>query len=115
LAGEFFSSFSALKGVAAGPFDVLADDGGEFGSGGFGFGEQVGQASVSGDARVGEGQVRVSPAALLQVDGAGLDVPVHGRDEPPGRSQSQTERIWRRMEARGSWSSTVEVRAVVVS
>jgi len=85
LPGQVLFEFEGVEHVPAGAFDVLADDGGEPGFRGGGFGEQVGHAAVAGQPGVGELLVGVALAALFQVDAAGLDVPVHGRDEPAGR------------------------------
>ena len=56
-----------------------------FGTGRGGFGEQVGHAAVAGDPGVGEGPVGLALGAGLQVQAAGLDVPVDGGDEPARR------------------------------
>jgi hypothetical protein len=79
-----FSSFSALNVSRPDRSMSSQTTAANLGAGGFGFGEQVGHASVAGDARVGEGPVGVALAAGFQVDGAELDVPVDGGDEPPG-------------------------------
>ena len=83
--GEFLFQFQGVEHVAAGALDVLAYDGGEFRGGGCGFAEQVGHAAVAGQPGVGELFVGVALAAVFQVDAAGLDVPVDGGEEPPGR------------------------------
>jgi hypothetical protein len=54
LPGEFFFQSQRVEHVAAGSFDVFADDGGEPGDGGGGFGEQVGDAAVAGDNTWGQ-------------------------------------------------------------
>ena len=56
-----------------------------FGAGEAASREQVGHAAVAGQPGVGELLVGLALAALFQVDAAGLDVPVHGGEEPPGR------------------------------
>ena len=53
-----------------------------FGAGGFGVVQQVGQPAVPGDAEVGELPPGLVTAAGFQVQAAGLDVPVPGSDEP---------------------------------
>ena len=82
---QFLFQFQRVEGVPAGPFDVLADDRGEFRDRAGGLGEQVGHAAVAGDPRVGELPVGVALGAGLEVQAAGLDVPVDGGDEPAGR------------------------------
>jgi hypothetical protein len=71
--------------VPAGPLDVLAHDHGEPGVGRLRLGQQVRQPAVAGDADLGEQLVRGAVAALLDVQPAGLDVPVPGGDEPSRR------------------------------
>jgi hypothetical protein len=83
--GQFLFQFEGVEHVPAGSLDVLADDGGESGGGAGGFGEQVGHAAVAGQVRPGERLVGIALAARFQVEAAGLDVPVHGRDEPSRR------------------------------
>ena len=85
LAGQFLFQFQRVEHVAAGPFDVLAHHGGEPGRGRASLAEQVGHAAVAGQVRVGELPPVLALAAGLQVEAAGLDVPVDGGDEPPGR------------------------------
>ena len=85
LPGQFLFQFQRVEHVPAGSFDVLAHDGGELRGGGCGFAEQVGHAAVAGQVRPGELPVGAALAAVFQVDAAGLDVPVHGGEEPAGR------------------------------
>ena len=73
-----------VERVPAGALDVLAHHGGEPGRRAGGFGQQRGQAAVTGQADV-NGLVGGAVAALLQVQAAGLDVPEPGGDEPAGR------------------------------
>ena len=82
VAGQFLFQFQRVEGVAAGAFDVLADDRGEFRGRAGGFGEQVGHAAVAGDPGAGEGPPGLALAAGFQVQAAGFDVPVVGGDEP---------------------------------
>ena len=80
---EFAFQFEGVEGVPAGPLDVLAHHGGEPGGRGAGFGQQVGQAPVAGQAFVHERLMVARPAALLEVQAAGFDVPVvPGEVEP---------------------------------
>jgi hypothetical protein len=85
LPGEFFFQFQGVEHVPAGPLDVLADHGGEPGRGRGGLAQQVGHPPVTREAGLGELLVGIALAAVLQVDAAGLDIPVHGGDEPAGR------------------------------
>ena len=82
--GQFLLQLERVERVPPGPLDVFAHHHGEPGAGAGGFGQQVGQPAVAGDADVGEQFVGGAVAALLQVQAAGLDVPVPGGDEPPG-------------------------------
>jgi hypothetical protein len=82
--GQVAFQLERVERVPPGPFDVLADHGGEPGSWPGGFGEQVRDAAVAGDPHV-EPLVRAAVPALLQVHPAGLDVPEPGGDERPSR------------------------------
>jgi hypothetical protein len=82
---EFAFQFQRVEGVPAAAFDVFADDGGEPGGRGAGFGQQVSQAPVAGQAPVHERLMVARAAALLEVQAAGFDVPVvGGQVEPVG-------------------------------
>jgi len=78
--GELALQLQGVERVPPGPFDVLTDHGGKPRAGGGGFGEQVGQAAVPGDADV-ELFMSGAVAALLDVEAAGFDVPEPGGDE----------------------------------
>ena len=80
---ELAFQFQRVEGVPAGPLNVLTDDGGEPGGRGAGLGQQVGQPPVAGQALVHERLMVAGPAALLQVQAPGLNVPViPGQVEP---------------------------------
>ena len=80
-----FSSFSALNMSRPDRSMSSHTTAANFAARGAGFGEQVGHAAVPGYPGVGELLVGVALAAGLQVQAAGLDIPVHGGDEPAGR------------------------------
>jgi len=82
LSVEFFFQFQRAEHIPRRAFDVFTDDGGERRRGGFGLVDQVGDAAVAGDARVGERAPGVAVPALVQVDPAGFHVPVAGGDLP---------------------------------
>ena len=80
---ELAFQFQCVEGVPAGPLNVLTHHRGEPGGRGAGFGQQVGQAAVPGQALVHERLVVAATAALLDVQAAGFDVPViPGQVEP---------------------------------
>jgi hypothetical protein len=82
---DSFFQLQRVEDIAAGAFDVLTDDGGEFRGVAGGLGEQVGHAAVAGQAGIGEGPPHLAAATGFEVQVAGLDVPVPGGDEPAGR------------------------------
>ncbi len=83
--GQFLFQFERVERVPAGPLDVFADDGGETRRGAARLGEQVGEATVAGDADIGELLVPGAVPACVDVQAAGLDVPIPGGDVPAGR------------------------------
>jgi hypothetical protein len=83
LVAKFAFQFQRVECVPPGAFDVFADDGGEPGQRGAGFGEQVGHPAVAGDAGGGERFPVVALGAVFEVDAAGFNVPVVPGDAPP--------------------------------
>jgi hypothetical protein len=84
-AGQFPFQLQRVERVPAAALDVLADHSGEPGSGGGRFGQHLGHPPITGEAGGGELLVRPALAAVLNVDRAGLDIPVIGGDVPAGR------------------------------
>jgi hypothetical protein len=81
--GKLAFQLERVERVPAGAFDVLTDDGGEPRVRGGGFGEQVGQAAVAGDADV-ELLVGAAVATCLKVEAAGFDVQNQAAMNDPG-------------------------------
>ena len=77
---EFLFQFQRVEVVAAGPFDVLAYDGGKWRVIGCGGGAEVGHAAVPRDAGVGELLPHIEAAAGVQVGPAAFHVPVVAGD-----------------------------------
>src|SRR6266581_3868050 len=99
------------QGVAGDPLDFLACRGGELRGRGGGVGEQLGYPAVAGNADpLGDLPPPVAVAAVGQVQGTGLDVPVPRHDLESGGSAACATRYCRRSEATGSCISRVEVR-----
>ena len=80
---ELFFQPQAVEHVTAGAVDVLADHRAERAISGGDGGAQVGHAPVAGDAGGGELAPQAVLAAGVQVDPAGLHVPVAPHDAEP--------------------------------
>ena len=112
LPGQLLFEFQGVEHVPAGPLDVLADDGGEPGLRAGGFGEQVGHAAVAGQPGAGGLLPGVCRGRAVRGPGRRIRCPSSTATMcQPGGSQSWQERICRRIDAAGSCSARVEVRA----